>query len=148
MGLKEKILEDIKNAMKNKEADRLSAIRFLQSAVKYREIEVRPNAITENDILGVIKKLVKQRKDSIAEYEKAGRADLADKEKFELKVMEEYLPAQMSAEEVAKIVEDVIKSTGATSQKQMGAVMKEVIAKTGGQADNKLISDLVRSKLQ
>ena len=148
MGLKEKILEDIKIAMKAKAADRLNAIRFLQSAVKYREIEVRPNAITENDILGVIRKLVKQRKDSISEFEKAGRQDLADKEKFELTVMEEYLPAQMSAEAVAKIVEEAIKATGATSQKQMGAVIKEVMAKTAGQADGKMISELVKSKLQ
>ncbi|MBX3020249.1 MAG: GatB/YqeY domain-containing protein [Bdellovibrionales bacterium] len=148
MGLKEKILEDIKTAMKNKDADRLSAIRFLQSALKYREIELRPNPMSEQDIIGVVKKMTKQRKDSISEYEKAGRNDLADKEKFELKIMEEYLPAQMSAEDVAKIVDEVIKSTGATTQKQMGAVIKEVMAKTGGNADGKVISDLVRSKLQ
>lgn len=147
MDLKAKILEDIKNAMKSKEAERLSAIRFLQAAVKNREIELRPNAITDQDILGVIKKMAKQRKDSIAEYEKAGRTDLAEKEKFELGIMEEYLPAQMSPEAVAKIVEDVIRATGATTQKQMGAVIKEVMAKTGGTADGKVISDLVRAKL-
>lgn len=147
MSLKEKILEDIKSAMKAKQADRLSAVRFLQSAVKNREIELRPNAITDQDILGVIKKLAKQRKDSIAEYEKAGRQDLVDKEKFELGVMEEYLPAQLAAEDVARIVEDVIAAQGATSQKQMGAVIKEVMARTSGQADGKLISDLVRGKL-
>jgi len=147
MDLKAKILDDIKNAMKSKEADRLSAIRFLQAAVKNREIELRPNAITDQDILGVIKKMAKQRKDSIAEYEKAGRADLADKEKYELGIMEEYLPAQLSTEAVAKIVDEVIKATGATTQKQMGAVIKEVMAKTGGNADGKVISDLVRGKL-
>ncbi|NJL25081.1 MAG: GatB/YqeY domain-containing protein, partial [Calothrix sp. SM1_5_4] len=76
MSLREKILEDIKSSMKNKDADRLSAIRFLQAAVKNREIELRPNAITDQDILGVIKKLAKQRKDSITEFEKAGRTDL------------------------------------------------------------------------
>lgn len=147
MDLKAKILEDIKSAMKSKEAERLSAIRFLQAAVKNREIELRPNAITDQDIMGVIKKMAKQRKDSIAEFEKAGRNDLADKEKFELGIMEEYLPAQMSADQVAKIVDEVIKATGATTQKQMGAVIKEVMAKTGGTADGKVISDLVRSKL-
>lgn len=147
MDLKAKILEDIKSAMKSKEAERLSAIRFLQAAVKNREIELRPNAITDQDIMGVIKKMAKQRKDSIAEYEKAGRNDLADKEKFELGIMEEYLPAQMSPEQVAAIVDEVIKATGATTQKQMGAVIKEVMAKTGGTADGKVISDLVRSKL-
>ena len=148
MSLREKILEDIKTAMKNKEADRLSAVRFLQSAIKNREIELRPNAITEQDIIGVIKKMAKQRKDSIAEFEKAGRTDLAEKEKFELGVLEDYLPQQMSPDAVAKIVDEVIKSQGATSQKQMGAVMKEVMARTSGQADGKVISDLVKSKLQ
>jgi len=147
MSLREKILEDIKTAMKNKEADRLSAVRFLQAAIKNREIELRPNAITEPDIIGVIKKLAKQRKDSITEFEKAGRNDLVDKEKFELGVLEQYLPAQMSAEDVAKIVNDVIQAQGATTMKQMGAVIKEVMAKTGGQADGKMISDLVKSKL-
>ena len=140
-------MEDVKSAMKNKEADRLAAVRFLQSAIKYREIELRPNAITDQDILGVIKKLVKQRKDSIAEFEKAGRQELVDKEKFELSVLETYLPQQMSAEQVTQIVEDVMKSMGANSIKQMGAVIKEVMAKTAGQADGKMISDLVKSKL-
>jgi uncharacterized protein YqeY len=148
MSLKAKILEDIKTAMKSKEADRLSAVRMLQAAVKYREIELRPNEISEADVMGVVKKLAKQRKDSITEFEKAGRQDLVDKEKFELSVLEEYLPAQMSAEQVAKIVEEVIKEQNATSQKQMGGVIKEVMNRTGGTADGKTISDLVRSKLQ
>ncbi len=147
MGLREKILDDIKEAMKSKQAERLSAIRMLQSAIKYREIELRPNAITDQEVMGVIRKLTKQRKDSIAEYEKAARQDLADKEKFELGVLEEYLPAQMSADAVAKIVEEVIQAQGATTMKQMGGVVKEVMAKTGGQADGKMISDLVKSKL-
>ncbi len=147
MNLREKILEDVKSAMKNKEADRLSAVRFLQSAIKYREIELRPNAITEQDILGVIRKLVKQRKDSIAEFEKAQRQDLVAKENFELKVLEAYLPQQMSADDVTKIVSEVIQSLNATSIKQMGAVIKEVMARTAGQADGKMISELVKSKL-
>jgi uncharacterized protein len=148
MGLREQVLEDIKNAMKSREADRLSAIRFLQAAIKNKEIELRPKAITEEDVIGVIKKMVKQRRDSIVEFDKAGRKDLVDKEKFELGVLETYLPAQMSNEQVAKIVDDVIKATGANSMKQMGTVIKEVMAKTGGQADGKVISDLVKSKLQ
>jgi uncharacterized protein YqeY len=148
MSLREKILEDIKTAMKSKEADRLSAVRFLQAAIKNREIELRPNGITEQDIIAVIKKMAKQRKDSITEFEKAGRMDLVEKEKFELTVLEAYLPQQMSQEQVTKIVDEVIKSQGATSLKQMGGVIKEVMSKTGGQADGKLISDLVKSKLQ
>ncbi|MGZ3723326.1 MAG: GatB/YqeY domain-containing protein [Bdellovibrionales bacterium] len=147
MSLREKILDDIKSAMKSKEADRLGAIRFLQAAVKNKEIELRPNGITEQDIIAVIKKLVKQRRDSIVEFEKAGRTDLVDKEKFELSVLEAYLPAQMSNERVAQIVDEVIKSQGATTLKQMGGVIKEVMTKTDGQADGKVISDLVKSKL-
>jgi uncharacterized protein YqeY len=147
MSLREKILEDIKAAMKSKEADRLSAIRFLQAAVKNREIELRPNGITEQDIIAVIKKLVKQRKDSISEFEKAARMDLVAKEKFELSVLEQYLPLQMSQEQVTRIVDEVIKAQGATQLKQMGAVIKEVMSKTDGLADGKVISDLVKSKL-
>lgn len=147
MSLQQKVLDDIKNAMKSKEAERLSAIRFLQSAIKYREIELRPNPINDQEIMGVIRKLVKQRKDSIAEFEKAGRQELVDKEKFELSVLEAYLPQQMSADQVAKIVEEVIKAQGATTMKQMGGVVKEVMARTAGQADGKTVSDLVKSKL-
>lgn len=147
MNLREKILEDVKSAMKNKEADRLAAVRFLQSAIKYREIELRPNAINDQEVVGVIRKLVKQRKDSIAEFEKAGRQELVDKEKFELSVLEGYLPQQMSADQVAKIVEEVIQAQGATSIKQMGAVVKEVMARAAGQADGKTVSDLVKAKL-
>lgn len=148
MSLKEQILADLKEAMKNKEADRLSTIRFLQSAIKNKEIELRPNAITEQDILAVIKKSVKQRKESIEQYESAGRNDLADKEKFELTVLEAYMPAQMTQAQVEKIVAEVIAEQGASSMKDMGGVMKEVQARTAGQADGKMVSEVVKSKLQ
>lgn len=147
MGLKEQILDDMKEAMKAKDADRLSTIRMLQAAVKNREIELRPNGITEQDVISVVRKLAKQRKDSIAEFEKAERQDLADKEKAELKILETYLPAQMSPEQLTAIVDEVIKTQNATSQKQMGAVVKEVMNRAAGMADGKMISDLVRSKL-
>jgi uncharacterized protein len=147
MDLRSRILEDIKIAMKNKEADRLSAVRLLQAAVKNREIELRPNAIADSDILGVVRKLVKQRKDSIEEFQKAGRTDLVDKEKFELTVLETYLPTQMSFEELIRIVNEVIEAQGANSVKQMGGVIKEVMARTAGLADGKMISELVKSKL-
>lgn len=148
MGLKEQILDDMKNAMKSQEADKLSAIRFLQSAVKNREIELRPNAINDQEIIGVIKKLVKQRQDSIEQFEKGGRADLAAKEKFELSVLETYLPKQLSADELGKIVGEVIAALGANSIKQMGAVIKEVQARTAGAADNRQVSELVKARLQ
>jgi uncharacterized protein YqeY len=148
MGLKEQILADIKEAMKNKEADRLSAIRMLQAAVKNKEIELRPNAITDQDVMAVIKKATKQRKEAIEQYANAGRQDLADKEQFELSVLETYLPAQLDQAQVEKIVADVIAQLGAKSMKDMGGVMKEVQARTQGQADGKMVSEIVKSKLQ
>jgi uncharacterized protein YqeY len=147
MTLREQILEDIKTAMKNKDADRLAAVRFLQSAIKYREIELRPNGITDQDVIGVIRKMVKQRKDSISEFEKAGRADLVDKEKQELTIIETYLPQQMSEAQVSGLVNEVVAALGAKEMKQMGAVIKEVMNRANGQADGKMISDLVKAKL-
>ncbi|MCB0383903.1 MAG: GatB/YqeY domain-containing protein [Bdellovibrionales bacterium] len=148
MSLRDQILSDMKDAMKKKEGLRLEVLRFLQSAIKNKEIEVRPNEINEQDVLGVVTKQVKQRKESITQFQEAGRQDLVDKESFELSILETYLPKQMSREDLEKIVSDVIAAAGATSIKQMGAVMKEVLAKTAGAADGKLVSELVKSKLQ
>ena len=148
MALRDQIMEDMKSAMKSKEQDKLSALRFLQSAIKNKEIEVRPNSLTDDDVMGVIKKLVKQHKDSIEQFEKADRKDLAEKEKHELSILEFYLPAQLSREETEKIVDQAISSLNATSIKQMGAVMKEVVAKTSGAVDNRLVSEIVKAKLQ
>lgn len=147
MEIKEKILADMKDAMKNKNQMRLEAIRFLQAAVKNKEIELRPNPITSEDILGVVKKLVKQRKESIEQYQAAARQDLVDKESSELKILEEYLPTQMSKEQIEKIVGEVIAAEKATSIKDMGKIMKAVIAKTAGTADNKLVSEIIKTKL-
>lgn len=148
MSLREQVLADMKEAMKNKQADRLSAIRMLQAAIKNKEIEVRPNEMTEQDVLSVVKKLAKQRKDAIEEYTKAGRQDLADKEKYELTVLEGYLPAQLSKEQLEKVVSEVIEALGAKDIKQMGAVIKEVQSRTAGAADGKTISEIVKSRLQ
>lgn len=147
MEIREKILADMKTAMRDKDSAKLEAIRFLQSAVKYREIEVRPNAITNDDVMGVIKKLVKQRKESIEQYQNAKRQDLVDKETAELKILEGYLPAQMSKDQIEKIVAEIITEVKAASIKDMGMVMKAVMAKTQGAADNKLVSEVIKSKL-
>jgi uncharacterized protein YqeY len=146
--LKQKISDDTKEAMKAKDMTKVNVLRFLTSAVKNKEIEVRPNALTDDDVISVIKKSAKQRQDSIEQFSNAGRNDLADQEKNELKIIETYLPQQMSAEDVQKIVLEAIKESGATSAKEMGAVMKLVIAKTQGTADNKLVSEIVRKQLQ
>jgi uncharacterized protein len=147
MEVREKLMNDMKTAMREKDQVRLESIRFLQAAIKNREIEVRPNAITADDVLSVIKKMVKQRKESIEQYQSANRQDLVDKENAELKVIEGYLPAQMSKEQIEAIVVQVIAETKATSIKDMGTVMKAVIAKTAGAADNKLVSEAIKSKL-
>lgn len=120
---------------------------MLQAAIKNREIELRPNAITPDDVLAIVKKLAKQRKESIEQFQQAGRQDLVDQESAELKVLEVYLPAQMGREQVEALVTESIASLGAKSVKDMGAVMKDVIAKANGAADNKLVSEIIKSKL-
>ncbi len=148
MVLKEKIMDDVKTAMKSKDQLKLNALRFLQAAIKNREIELRPSAINEEEVLGVIKKMVKQRKESIEQYTAAARQDLVDQESLELQILEQYMPAQMGREQIEKLVAEVISSTGAKSVKDMGNVMKEVIARAKGSADNKTVSEVIKSKLQ
>lgn len=147
MELREKITADIKAAMIAKDSLKLNTLRFLQSAIKNKEIDSRPNPITVDDVMGVIKKLVKQRKESIEQYQAAGRTDLVDQESAELKVMETYLPAQLSKEQIEKIVSEVITATGAKTIKDMGTVMKETMARSGGAADGKMVSEIIKSKL-
>ncbi len=148
MEIRERLTTEMKEAMKAKDQLRLEAIRFLQAAIKNKEIELRPNPISADDVLAVVKKMVKQRKESIEQYQAANRQDLVDKESAELKIIEAYLPAQMGRGEIEKIVSEVITQTNAASIKDMGTVMKAVVAKTGGAADNKIVSEIIRSKLQ
>jgi uncharacterized protein YqeY len=147
MGLREQISADMKTAMKEKAVERLSAIRLVQAAFKNREIELRPTPITEEDLQAVLRKLVKQRKESIEQYQAAGRDDLVQAETNELKLLETYLPQQLSREKVDEAVQAAIQALGAKTIKEMGAVMKEVMARTGGAADNKMVSELVKSRL-
>ena len=147
MSTRETLLADLKTAMKGKDMATVGVLRFCQSAFKNKEIDKRPDPLTEEDVISVLKKLVKQRKDSIEQFEKADRKDLADKEQAELKIIEKYLPQQMSEEQVKKCVEEAISETGASSMKDMGAVMKAVLEKTAGNADNKLVSRLVKAQL-
>jgi uncharacterized protein YqeY len=148
MSLREQISNDIKTAMKEKAMAKLNALRMVQSAFKNREIELRPNPMSEDECLSVLKKLVKQRKESIEQYQAAGRQDLVDAETAELKLLETYLPAQMGREQIEKIVAEVVAATGATTVKDMGKVMKEAQARAQGAADNKLLSEIIKSKLQ
>jgi hypothetical protein len=147
MEIREQLMADVKDAMRAKDQLKLNTLRFLQSAVKNREIELRPNPITSDEVMSVLKKLVKQRKESIEQYQAGNRQDLVDQEAAELKVLEAYLPAQMGKEQVEKVVTEVIAALGAKTVKDMGPVMKEVIARTAGTADNKTVSEVIKSKL-
>lgn len=147
MDLREQIMSDVKTAMRDKDSLKLNTLRFLQSAIKNREIELRPNPINGDEVMAVVKKLVKQRKESIEQYVAGGRQDLADQEAAELKILEAYLPAQMGRDQIEKLVVDVIQALGAKTVKEMGPVMKEVLARSGGAADNKTVSEIVRAKL-
>ena len=147
MEIRNQIMADVKAAMVAKDSVKLGALRMLQAAIKNREIEVRPNEITADDVVAVIKKLAKQRKESIDQFQTAGRQDLVDQETAELKILEVYLPAQMGRDQIEKLVTEVIAALGAKSVKDMGPVMKEVIAKSGGTADNKVVSEVIKSKL-
>ena len=147
MGLRETISNDIKDAMRAKDSAKLNALRMVQSAFKNREIELRPEPMTEDEHLAILKKLVKQRKESIEQYAAAKRQDLVDNEAAELKLLEFYMPAQMSREQIEKVVTDVMTALNATTVKDMGAVMKEVQARTAGSADNKIVSEVIKSKL-
>ena len=146
MALREKLNDDIKAAMKAREAEKLAALRLMLSAVKQREVDER---ITLDDagVIAVVEKMIKQRKDSIAQFEKAARQDLADKEKFEISVIEAYLPKQLSAAEVDAIIAEAIASTGAKGPADMGKVMGVVKPKLAGRADMGKVSGLVKAKL-
>ena len=146
MTLKERITEDMKAAMRASEKERLSTIRMVQAAIKQREVDER---ITLDDaqVLAVLEKMVKQRKESIAAFESGGRQDLADKEKSEIALLQAYLPAQMSDAEVDALIKDAIAATGATSMKDMGKVMGAVKAKAAGRTDMGAVSARIKAAL-
>ena len=146
MTLREQIVEDMKNAMRAHDAPRLSAIRMLLAAVKQREVDDKADP-TDEMIHGVIGKLVKQRRDSVAQYLKGGRQDLADKESFEIEVLSAYLPRQMTDDEIRKVVAEAVAAAGATDMSAMGRVMGIVKGKTAGRADMGRVSALVRAAL-
>jgi len=145
--LSDRITEDYKQAMKNREAIKVSTLSFLRSQIKYVIIEKKVEKPEDTDVIAVIKKQIKQRQESIAQFEKGGRQDLVDKERAEVDVLKGYLPEEMSLEAVRAIVVQIIQETGAVSIKDMGKVMKEVLAKVAGQVDGKIVSDCVKEKL-
>ncbi|MEY3664683.1 MAG: hypothetical protein RLZZ153_865 [Pseudomonadota bacterium] len=146
MSLKDQITDDMKAAMRAREADRLSAIRMLLAAVKQREVDDR---ITLDDaqIHAVVERLIKQRRDAIAQFESGGRRDLADREKFEVSVLSVYLPKQADAQEIAAAVAQAIADSGASGPQDMGKVMAVLKAKLAGRADMSAISAQVKAAL-
>ncbi|HXU41507.1 MAG TPA: GatB/YqeY domain-containing protein [Burkholderiales bacterium] len=146
MPLKQQVTEDMKAAMRAKEAARLSTIRLLLAAIKQREVDERIE-LDDAQVLSVIEKMIKQRRESIAQYEKAARKDLADVEKAEIEVLSGYMPAQMSDADVEKLVQSTISETGASGVKDMGKVMAALKGKLAGKADMGKVSGLVKSKL-
>ena len=146
MTLKARISEDMKNAMRAKDSARLGAIRLLQSAIKQREVDERIE-LNDGQVIEAIEKMLKQRRDSISQYEAANRHDLADVEKFEVSVLQEYLPQALTDEEVAAILEQVISETGAVGIKDMSKVMAAVKPLVVGRADMGKISGLIKARL-
>ena len=146
MTLKEQITADMKDAMKAHDTAKLSAIRLLLAAVKQREVDERVEP-TDDLVIGVISKLVKQRRDSVEQYTAATRADLAAKEQFEIDVMNKSLPQQMSDDEIKAVVAEAVMSTGAVGMAVMGKVMGVVKAKCAGRADRGKVSALVKASL-
>ena len=146
MTLKEQITEDMKSAMRAKEAERLGAIRLLLAAIKQREVDER---ITVDDagIIAIIEKLIKQRKDSIEQFQKAGRTDLVDQESKELGFLQAYMPAQLSAAEVQSAIQKVIADLGASGPQDMGKVIGALKAQLAGKADMGMVSGLVKAAL-
>ncbi len=145
--LEDKILNDYKEAMKTKDAAKVSTLSFLRAAMQNLAIEKKKDKLDDADAIAVIRKQIKQRQDSVEQFEKGARADLADKELKEIEIIKAYLPQEFSRPELARIIEEVVASTGAAAVKDMGRVMKEVIAKIAGRADAKLVSDMVKERL-
>jgi len=146
MSLKAQITEDMKATMKSGDKDRLKVIRLIMAAMKQVEVDNRIE-LDDAGVLGVLDKMVKQRRDSVEQFVKGGREDLAAIERYEIEVLETYLPEQLSAAELAALVDEVIKATGATGMSDMGKVMGQIKARAAGRADMGAVSASVKDRL-
>jgi len=147
MSLKETIISDLTGAMKAQDAARVSTLRMVKANLMNRQID-KGGELTDDEVIKALQSLVKQRRDSIEQYEKAGRAELAEKEALEISHIEAYLPQAASSEEIEQAVADAVAETGASSMKEMGSVMKAALAKLQGKgADGKVVSEAVKAKL-
>ena len=143
MSLQDRVSQEIKSAMLAKDADRLGALRMLKSALGYAQIERKTESLSDAEVVSIVQKEVKKRRDSVEQFEKGGRPELAAKEAAEIAVLEAFLPKPFSAEELEQLVRATIQELGATSKKDMGPVIKAVQAKAAGRADGKTVSGLV-----
>ena len=146
MSLKEKLQEDLKSSMKNKDTVKKSVVTLIRAAIKQHEVDNRVE-LADDAIIDIISKQLKQRKDSLAEFVKANRDDLVEETKSEIQVLEGYLPQQLSEEELENIVIETIAEVGATSMKDMGKIMAAIKPKTAGRADGRKINELVKKNL-
>lgn len=147
MSVSEKISADYKDALKAGDKNKVSVLRMIKSSMKYKEIDKKA-PLTDEEVQAILMSSVKKAKESIEQYSKAGREDLANKEKEEMLVVQEYLPKQLGEDELRKIVKDVIAEEGASGPKDTGKVMKSAMARLKGQADGKLVSQMVKEMLE
>ncbi|MFH1691212.1 MAG: GatB/YqeY domain-containing protein [Candidatus Omnitrophota bacterium] len=145
--LEERIMLDFKESMKAKDQLRTQTISFLRSELKYYAINNKKEKLEDGDVISVLKKMVKQRQDSITQFEKGQRMDLVEKEKNELEILKAYLPQDLSEQELERFIEEALVATHASSIKDMGKVIKEVMSLSKGRADGKMVSEFVRKKL-
>lgn len=146
MSLADQLMQDMKSAMREKDKMKLSTIRMVRASIKKAEIDHKAT-LNDDEVMGVIMREIKQRKDAINEYTKAGREDLAEKEQLELSILEVYLPEQLSEAELQEIVQKTISQLGATSKKEMGKVMGAVLSQVKGKADGKAVNQMVQQLL-
>ncbi|MFB5266157.1 GatB/YqeY domain-containing protein [Paenibacillus enshidis] len=147
MNLSERLNEDMKQAMKSKDKFKLSTIRMVRSTIKNLEIELKRD-LDDNELLDILSREIKQRKDALQEFEKAGRDELAESNKAEIEILSQYLPVQLTEEEIKVIVQQTIQETGASSKADMGKVMAALMPKVKGRADGKLVNQAVQQFLQ
>jgi uncharacterized protein YqeY len=145
--LSEKLSDDYKEALKAGDKSRVSILRMIKAAVKNKEIE-KGSSLSDDEIYAILRSFVKRANESIEQFSQAGRTDLAEKEKEELSIMQGYLPRQLGEDEIRKLVKEVISETGASGMKDMGKVMKAVMARTKGQVDGKLVNTIVNETLE
>jgi hypothetical protein len=144
--MKERILEDLKNAMKAQDKQKLAVIRMVKGAISLEEINTKKE-LNDDDIIGIIAKQIKTRKESIVDFEKGARQDLIDQTNEEIKILEEYMPEQLSEEEIEKVITEIMNEVNPTGMSDMGKIMKEASSKLKGKADMSFVSKIIKEKL-